>query len=179
MAYPIPKGSIIFKILIVILAAVLVFVIYFPSKMWKYQVREENECRFRMMALTEVQYRYFLKNKMYADSLEKLQKFLTDNPQEAALLDTIITEVSRLDTTEKNKLSIPVRLYLAVPITLDSIFRCPANGLPYIISRPVPDKYEIICPLAPDTLQIYYVFQKRIQNHGSLNQNKEVSWKSK
>jgi hypothetical protein len=179
MAYPSPKGSIILKILIVVLICVLILILYYPGKMWTRQAREEGECRFRMLSLMEAQQMYFMKTKKYANNLDTLRQFYADHLQEAKFLDTLMIVISRQDTSEKKKLGIPLRLYLTSPISIDSIFHCPTYGQPYILLSDSTNRYAIKCPVQPDTVRMYIVFKKIFINHGTVNQNREISWKKK
>lgn len=72
------RGSIIFKILIVVFIAVLWQVIYIPGKIWKEENSLEKIGRQNMNAIYEAQNYYYNKTKKFvpADSLEKLLSFI-------------------------------------------------------------------------------------------------------
>jgi len=177
MAYPNVKGSIILKLLIVIAAAALVMSIFVPKNLWELEKAEEDECHFRMLRLADVQTQYAaMHNLNYADSLEKLIELVETNPEFRARCDSVIQEESDFDMDEKIQNNQPYRMYYDVPVTVDSVFRCPATGEFYLIQWEDDNNYKIVCPTEEREMPVYYFFKKMFYNHGEVTQSKDVSW---
>ncbi len=171
------KGSIVFKVLIVILSVGLFFAIYIPNNIWNEEAMEEAECQFRLKALVTVQDLYYEFNETYADTLTKIQNFALENEEFKFRADSIIVFESDIDSAEQNKTSLVNRLYISTPVNLDSLFNCPSSGLSYMLEFVDKDNYKILCPTEPAEEVVYTVFKKKTYNHGEINQEKEASWK--
>jgi len=83
------KGSIIYKILIVILAAVLVASIYYPKKLWDQEAKNTQECRYRMTNLYNAELQFQRFHFAYTDSLEQLIDFVKTDSSYHALVDSM------------------------------------------------------------------------------------------
>jgi len=178
MAYPKVKGSIILKLLILVAAAVLAAAIYVPNRLWTLERAEEDECHFRMLALAEIQTLWAGQHNLtYADSLSKIIELVHSDSSFRARCDTAIIKLDKQIRLEAVKNNAPLRLYKDVPLTVDSIFHCPTNGLLYKLVREEETKYRISCPQEEEIIKVYWVFEKENVNHGEVNQNKEKSWK--
>lgn len=111
------RGSIIFKILIVVFIAVLWQVIYIPGKIWKEENSLEKVGRLNMNAIYEAQNYYYNKTKKFvpADSLEKLLSFI--NADSSLQQKRQIGELTHILTDSIDRvLEIPV-LSSVVPIS--------------------------------------------------------------
>ncbi|MCP4723769.1 MAG: hypothetical protein GY863_01970 [bacterium] len=169
-------GSIFSKIFIVLLAVLLAFSLYIPKQIWDQEVMEEEECHWRLQALVEAQSEYYKIHEVYADSLEKIIAFAQENPEFKTKLDTLILAISEQDSSEQNKSSKLNRLYISVPVTMDSIFKCPSSGLMYSIEMQ-DQAYRIICPTEEYDVKVYTFFKRKYISHGDINQQRSMSWK--
>lgn len=177
MAYPKVKGSIILKLLIVVSIAALAMAVYVPNQLWTLERDEENECHFRMLALTRIQTEFYRSTNAYADSVEKIMALADTNLVFRAICDSIIQVLAVRDTAECIKLNKPFRMYWDVPGTIDSMYRCPSNGEFYTIEVETAVAYKIFCPEEPDTIKVYSVFERIFVNHGQVNHAGDTSWK--
>lgn len=111
------RGSIIFKILIVVFIAVLWQVIYIPGKIWKEENSLEKIGRQNMNAIYEAENYYYNKTKKFvpADSLENLLSFI--NADSSLQQKRQIGELTHILTDSIDRvLEIPV-LSSIVPIS--------------------------------------------------------------
>jgi len=122
MAYPKTKGSIILKLIIVVLVCVLVYAIYLPRKIWNEEQAEEDECRFRLSALFIAQTQYFSFNGVFADSVQKIEAFADTNYAFAHKVDSLIQILSLEDSIDRNKVNKPMRPYYYLPYTITPIY---------------------------------------------------------
>lgn len=176
MAYPKVKGSIIAKVLVVILGISLIFALYMPAEIWDLEEADEAECRFRMVGLLNAQSQYFSFNRQFADSLEQIKSFAASNPDYVQMVDSLAVIASDEDAAEREKNGIPLRPYHSVPVTIDSLYRCPTQGEFYIISSEEEGRFKIDCPTEEGSLKIYRVFERFFYNHGWIDQNRNISW---
>ncbi len=168
-------GSIFAKIFIVLLAVALAFSLYIPKQIWDQEVKEEEECHWRLQALVEAQSEYFRIHDVYADSLEKIIAYAQENPAFKLKVDTLILAISNSDSSEQNKSGNLNRLYIDVPVTMDSIFKCPSSGTMYIIEMQ-DQVYRIICPTEEYDVPVYTLFKRKYFSHGDINQQRTTSW---
>lgn len=92
MATPTAKGSIILKLLIVILSAALVATILYPKKIWEEEERNTNTCRANMDRIFKAQMIYLQHHNNYTNNLDQLISFIKDSSK------TIIREYIKADT---------------------------------------------------------------------------------
>jgi len=121
MAYPKTKGSIILKLIIVILACVLVYAINLPKKIWDEEQNEEDECRFRLLALFIAQTQYFSFAETFADSVQKIEALADTNQTFAHKVDSLIQMISLEDSINRAKTNKPMRPYFNLPYTITTI----------------------------------------------------------
>ena len=176
MAYPNVQGSLLLKVVIVILAGVLVYAIYLPNKIWTIEQAEEEECRFRLIALNEAQSQFYIPYETYADSIETIMNLAAADQHYHGVVDSLIQILSRQDSINRVKMSKPLRPYNLTHVPLDSIYTCPATGEQYVLSSGEPGEYQINCPVKPHSIRKLLFFKRQIANHGWINQKKETSW---
>lgn len=82
------KGSIIYKLLILILAAALVASIYYPKTLWDREARNTETCRYRISNLHNAELQYLRFMGHYTDSLEALIQFIKSDSSYRVLVDT-------------------------------------------------------------------------------------------
>ncbi|MDZ7402999.1 MAG: hypothetical protein ONB41_02665 [candidate division KSB1 bacterium] len=89
------KGSILYKILIVVLAAALVVAIVYPKKIWDDEAAHQALCRERMADLynAELQYRNF--NDRFTASSAAVIEFIQSDPRYLRRLDSLIVQPLR------------------------------------------------------------------------------------
>lgn len=177
MAYPKIQGSIISRIIVVLLGVSLIVALYIPTQIWSEEEGEEAECRFRMEALHYAQTAYFVSNEQYADSISQIMSFAEANPAYVLVVDSMAVIVSREDTSDRNKRDAPLRPYWNVPITMDSLYRCPSHGSFYKIIPGEEGRYTIECPEVEESVKLYTFFEKSYFNHGWVDHNRTASWK--
>lgn len=181
MSYPNVKGSVIAKIIAVILGVAVVFALYIPSQIWIIEEEDEAECRFRMVSLYHAQSQYYVSNEQYADSISQIMRFAESNPSFVQIVDSLAVIVSMEDTSEGNKTKSTLRPYYTVPVTMDSLYRCPSHGYFYNIIPEEDGKFRIECPEVEGSEKLYTllsitIFEKSIFNHGWVDQNQSTSW---
>jgi len=96
MAKESPKGSIIYKIIIVILSLVLIFTILYPKALWQKETVNTKSCRENMEHIMSAQLLYMMYNNNYNDTLRKVVDFVTEDTTNARLvaflkMDSILT----------------------------------------------------------------------------------------
>ncbi|HPG39162.1 MAG TPA: hypothetical protein PLP19_03665 [bacterium] len=90
-----PKGSIIYKILILLLAAGLLFTILYPKNIWQKEEDNTKACRKNMEHILYAQLTYLTDNNAYEDTLAKVVDFIKSDSTQARLR-TFITADSVL-----------------------------------------------------------------------------------
>lgn len=174
------EGSIVLKIFIVAMAVVLYFSMSIPNELWTLETREEYECHFRLLSLTDAQQAYKTIHFTFTDTLDNLLVYAQNEPSFRGKVDSIFQTMSDADTTDQNITSKLHRLNLATAITLDSMFTCPSSGLPYTMelsdAEDDGESYKILCPTESHKVTIYSFFEMKYNNHGEINQSKDVSW---
>ena len=86
---PQPKGSIVLKIVIVVLVAVLVWVIYDPYARMEQELAFRKESRLRMVNLRQAQLLYLDRNGRYSANLDSLILFIKRDTAIVAITDSI------------------------------------------------------------------------------------------
>ena len=161
------KGSVVYKLIIIILLGGLFASLYIPKGIWKDEIKNEEECHSRILNLWTAETFYRQKTKSYTTSIDSLIEVLKSDEELMATLDTSYTYslFPNLDTLET--------IY---SMPLDSIRSCPETGLDYIIaisdSTPL---IKIACPNEGSAETVYFFYKKKINNHGSISDGK-VTW---
>ncbi|MEE9225852.1 MAG: hypothetical protein V3U68_06640 [Bacteroidota bacterium] len=89
-----PKGSIVLKIVIVVLVAVLVWVIYEPYAYMKQESAFKLESRLRMVNIRQAELLYLNRNGRYSSNLDSLILFIKTDTAIAARMDSIFKPLS-------------------------------------------------------------------------------------
>lgn len=97
MAEATGKGSIIFKIIIVLLIAVVLMAVLYPQKQWKAQAEEEESCRLHMENIYYSSLQYLKKHKTFIDNLNSLISFMETD---SLLAPPGLFEIERLTVWE-------------------------------------------------------------------------------
>lgn len=92
MAKASPKGSIIYKIIIVVLGAALIATIMFPKSLWKMEEENTKICRERMEHILSAELQYMMEFNTYADSLSKVVDFIKNDTTGTRLLGYLKTD---------------------------------------------------------------------------------------
>lgn len=87
------KGSIILKILIVILAIALIATIMYPKKIWDEEEKNTNNCRTNMDRIFKAEMIFLQNHNNYTDSLDQLISFIQQDSTKE-----IIREYFKIDT---------------------------------------------------------------------------------
>jgi len=161
------SGSLIYEILIVILIGGLLGALLIPKYIWDIELKKEEECHFRLLNLWTAETFFKQKVDSYTASVDTLIEVLKSDSAIMMALDTIYTRSifpnkDTLETIHK--------------MPIDSLRNCPLTGMEYYItlSDSIPF-IRINCPNVESTVPVYFVFKKKIINHGSIIDGK-VSW---
>jgi hypothetical protein len=92
-----PKGSIIYKLLIVILGAALIFSIVYPQRQWDKEEANTKECRQNMNHILYAELVYLVENNTYTDTLENVVNMFEEDTtgqllRRFANLDSILAD---------------------------------------------------------------------------------------
>ncbi len=161
------QGRIIYEILIILLIGVLLISLYLPRSIWNEEAKNEENCHKRLLNIWTLETYYKNKIKSYTASIDTLIEVIKSDPRLVADLDTAYT-LSFLDEGES------IETLYHMPI--DSVGTCPETMLEYQIA--VSDSTPLIkisCPNEESSETIYYIYKKKINNHGSISDGK-VSW---
>ena len=74
-----PKGSIIYKLLILILAVALVLTILYPNRLWEEEKAHTLECHSNMEHILYAELTFLSENNAYCDTLSKVIDFIKDD----------------------------------------------------------------------------------------------------
>jgi hypothetical protein len=96
MAKASPKGSIIYKIIIVLLAAALIATILYPKSLWKKETQNTKACHERMEHILSAELQYMMHFNTYNDTLSRVVNFIKEDTTGARLLsylkyDSVLT----------------------------------------------------------------------------------------
>ena len=144
-----PKGSIIYKILIVILTAALVGTILYPKHLWEQEKRNTLQCRANMVSIMYAEYTFHDTTDSFTASLDTLSSVLLNDTTkkllrryartDTALAEQIVRALSKTDTLAK-AIADTVREYARLHdldnpagLVLDSLMYYP-KYLPFIDS---------------------------------------------
>jgi len=94
MAEEKPKGSILYKILIVILAAALVGTILYPKHLWEQEERNTRQCRENIVSLTYAEFVYLNERQDYTESLDSLEALILGDTTKR-----LLREFARMDSS--------------------------------------------------------------------------------
>ncbi|MFC1562473.1 hypothetical protein ACFL4Z_00305 [candidate division KSB1 bacterium] len=161
------RGSIIYQILILLLLAVLLLTLYVPKNIWNKETKNEEECHSRLLNIWTAETFFRQKTKGYTSSIDTLIKVLKNDLEIMAILDTVYTQTLFPDLDS-------IETIYSMP--LDSIVTCPETGLQYNIT--LSDSMPLLtieCPNKESEEKVYYLYKKKIKNHGSISDGK-VSW---
>jgi hypothetical protein len=84
-----PRGSLILKLIILLLLGLLLFSILYPHAQWKKQAVEQGVCRLRMENLLYATREFAAKNARYSENLNDYLEFIRD--------DSVLFETARYD----------------------------------------------------------------------------------
>jgi hypothetical protein len=91
---PKPRGSVILKIIIVFLIALLVYTIWEPFDIIRTDEEHRAESRTRMAILRNTQILYFTQNRTYQRDIDSLITWLTTDSLAVARQDSLIRDVT-------------------------------------------------------------------------------------
>lgn len=159
--------SLIYEILIVILIGGLLGSLLIPKHIWDIESKNEEECHSRLLNLWTAETFFRQKTDSYTASVDTLIEVLKSDSAIMAVLDTLYTRTifpneDTLETIHK--------------MPIDSLRTCPLTGMEYYIT--LSDSLPFIrinCPNMESTVPVYFVFKKKIINHGSIIDGK-VGW---
>ena len=86
------KGSIIYKLLIVVLVAALIATILYPKKLWKTEDQNVEICRDNMEHILYVEYAYLSAYNAFTDTLENAVNFIKNDTTGTVLRRFISTD---------------------------------------------------------------------------------------
>ena len=89
MANASPKGSIIYKIIIVILAVALIVTILFPKSLWNKEEKNTKECHKRMEHILSAELLYLSRFNTYQDTLRKVVNMIKEDTSGALIIDYV------------------------------------------------------------------------------------------
>jgi hypothetical protein len=75
-----PKGSILYKILIVILGAALIATLFYPDSLWKLESARKKQCRDNMEHILYAESVYLMQNNAYSPHLKKVVDYIKSDP---------------------------------------------------------------------------------------------------
>lgn len=116
------KGSIIYEILIVILAAVLVGSILYPKKLTEQEERNIELSRYRMDQIQKAALQYQKYSGVYTDTLSKIFEFIRTSPEYSHYVDSVI--VGGIDSiiTRLNDFKAKEEIILSsIPSAIDTV----------------------------------------------------------
>ncbi len=126
------KGSIVYELLIVILAVVLVASIVYPKKLADQEAKNTEICRDRMSTILDAELVYLRYNGAYNDTLQRVIEFLRTDPRfytyvDSALggnLDSIVTKLGEFREQEE-------RILALIPMATDTVVMDSAASLQF------------------------------------------------
>ncbi|MDZ7373013.1 MAG: hypothetical protein ONB23_03490 [candidate division KSB1 bacterium] len=99
MAEEKPKGSILYEVLIVILAGALVGTILYPKHLWEKEDRNRKACRENLVSLTYAEFVYLKERGKYTDNLDSLEALIAGDPTKQRLREFIKMDSSLAEQT--------------------------------------------------------------------------------
>jgi len=99
MATPTARGSIVLKLIIVILSAVLIATILYPKKIWEEEDRNRETCRANMDRIFKAEMIYLQHHNNYTNNLNQLVSFIKDSSK------MVIREYIKADTALAEKMT--------------------------------------------------------------------------
>ncbi len=118
------KGSIIYEVLIVVLAIVLIWSIIYPKIITENEEFNTTACRERMNDILNAELQFQKYNTVYSDSLNEVVEFLKTNTQYSTYVDSIIR--AGLDSTVtqlNNFLSLENLILSNLSAPMDTVMR--------------------------------------------------------
>jgi len=92
MAKASPKGSIVYKLIIVLLAVALIATILFPKSLWKKEAANMKACRERMEHILSAELQYMMAFNTYNDTLSKVIDFIKNDTTGDRLMSYLKTD---------------------------------------------------------------------------------------
>lgn len=89
------KGSILYKILIVLLTAALAVSIIYPKTLWEREARNQELCRSRMSNLYNAELQYQNANARFSGDATELIAFIKSDPRYARRIDSLVVQPIR------------------------------------------------------------------------------------
>ncbi|NIR50772.1 hypothetical protein GWO43_28180 [candidate division KSB1 bacterium] len=122
MAEERPRGSIIYELLIVILAAVLVASIVYPKKLRNQEQKNTQVCRERMGTIFNAELQYLKYKDQYTDTLDKVIDFIRNDTTYSTYIDTLIKEGIDSVVTKLNEFeAIEQQIVANIPQAVDTV----------------------------------------------------------
>jgi len=84
------KGSLVYEILIVILAALLIVSIMYPKRLSDKEKAKTELCRSRMSEIFNAELQYLKYNRIFNDTLSQVVNFLRTDSSYATYIDSVI-----------------------------------------------------------------------------------------
>jgi len=116
MAKASPKGSIIYKIIIVILSVALVATILFPRALWKQEAENEKICHERMEHILSAELLYLMEYNSYNDTLKTVVDFIKNDTTGGRLMTYL-----KIDSVLSLQAINALRNDDSVRVTIDSL----------------------------------------------------------
>ena len=88
------KGSIIYKVLIVLLGVVLIFSILYPKYIWDQEEKKAEQCHANMVHILYAELTYLTENNAYTDTLSKVSDFIKSDTTGARLRSYMASDSS-------------------------------------------------------------------------------------
>jgi len=128
MADPYGKGSIVYKLLIVLLAGVLAVTIVYPKMLWDEEARNTELGRYRMTNLYNAELQFQRFHEGFTDSMDQLLEFVKSDSQYLHFVDSVVVgkisqAMNLLDTVRQIQLLADTLILAATDsATRDSVF---------------------------------------------------------
>jgi hypothetical protein len=75
-----PKGSIIYKLLILLLSVALIATLAYPNSLWKLEAARKKQCRDNMEHILYAESVYLMEKNVYSPNLPKVVEFIKEDP---------------------------------------------------------------------------------------------------
>lgn len=122
MAQEKAKGSIIFEVLIVVLAVLLIGSIIYPKRVGEREAVNTDLCRSRISSIFDAELLYLRYNKVYTDTLEHVLDFLKNDQLYATYVDSVIKSGLDSIVTKLDEFKAEQQFILAhIPEAIDTV----------------------------------------------------------
>ncbi len=88
------KGSIIYEILILVLAVALIATIMYPKSVWEKAERDMLQCRKNMDKILKAELIYLKYHNSYQDTLEKVVSFIQNDPTKRVAMEYVYADTA-------------------------------------------------------------------------------------